>query len=122
MMGQPGFSNLQQQPSIIKNPQSGLQPKAKGPRVNDRDSVNFALSQEKYITDSLNIFAREASHRLLHNAAMNILNETHTMTRELFDLMFRKGWYTVEAEQPQKLAQTQQQFTQYSSQFPYPLH
>jgi len=103
------------------HPQSGLLPQAKGAQINDRDTVNFALAQEKYITDNLNIFAREASHRLLHNDIMNILNETHAMARELFNLMFRKGWYTLEAEQPQKLAETQQQFTRYSSQFPYPL-
>jgi len=118
--GQQGMQGQQQQ-NTIKNLQSGLLPQVKGPQINDRDTVNFALAQEKYITDNLNVFAREAGHRLLHNDVMNILNETHAMTRELFDLMFRKGWYTLEAEQPQKLARTHQQFTQYSTQFPYPM-
>lgn len=124
MMGQQGMQGMQQQQNqnMIKNPQSGLLPKVKGPQVNDRDSVNAALAQAKYITDNFNVFAREASHRQLHNDVMRILNETHAMTRELFDLMFRKGWYSLETEQPQKLAQSHQNFTQYSSQFPYAIN
>lgn len=109
---------MQQNQNQIKNPQTGL-PETKGPKINDRDSVNLALSQEKYLTDSLNAFVREASHRQLHNDLMRIFTETHAVTRELFNLMFRKGWYTLEAEQAQKLAQTHQQFTNYRTQFPY---
>lgn len=132
MSGQIGTQNNQfmlhqqskqgQQQNKIKNPQSNLAPQMKGPQVNDRDSLNLALAQEKHLTDGLNVFAKEASHRQLHNDVMRILNENHAMTRELFDLMFRKGWYTMEAEQPQKIGQTHQQFTQYTSQFPYPVN
>ncbi len=103
----------------IKNPQSNLLPRVKGPKINDRDNLNLALAQEKYITDNMNVFAREASHRQLHNDVMRIFMETHAMTRELFNLMFRKGWYTLEGEQQQKLAQSYQKFQGYSTQFPY---
>lgn len=119
--GQQGMQNQQQQ-NMIKNPQSNLTPEVKSSRINDRDTLNFALSQEKFITDNLNVFVREASHRQLHNDVMRIFNETHAMTREFFDLMFRKGWYTLEHEQPQKMAQTYQQFSQYSTQFPYTMY
>lgn len=112
---------LSQQQSTIKNPQSSIMPKAQSARINDQDTLNYALTQEKFITDNLNVFAREASHRQLHNDVMRIFNETHAMTREFFDLMFRKGWYTLEPEQPQKMAQTYQKFSQHSSQFPYPM-
>ncbi|SFG70983.1 Coat F domain-containing protein [Desulfotomaculum arcticum] len=114
-----GRQNMQQSQNQIKNPQTGMLPEIKGPQINDRDSVNLALAQEKYLTDNLNVFVREASHRQLHNDLMRIFTETHVMTRELFNLMFRKGWYTLEAEQARKLAQTHQNFTGYSSQFPY---
>ncbi len=120
MSSQQGMPNQQQ--NMIKNPQSNLLPEVKSAGINDRDTLNFALSQEKYITDNLNVFAREAGHRQLHNDVMRIFNETHAMTRELFDLMFRKGWYTLEPDQPQKMAQTYQQFSRYSSQFPYPMY
>lgn len=122
MQGAMGMQNQQQQnqqQNQIKNPQSNLLPRVKGPKINDRDNVNLALAQEKYITDNMNIFAREASHRQLHNDVMRIFMETHAMTRELFNLMFRKGWYTLEGEQQQKLAQSYQKFQGYSTQFPY---
>lgn len=109
----------QQGQNQIKNPQAGVVPRVKGPQANDRDFLNDALAREKYLTDNLTVFAREASHRALHNDVMRILNETHAMARELFNLMFRKGWYTLEAEQPQKLAQTAENYTNYQTQFPY---
>jgi len=116
-MSQQGMQGMQG--TEIKNPQTGLLPETKGPKINDRDSLNLALAQEKHLTDNLNVFAREASHRQLHNDVMRIFNETHAMTRELFNLMFRKGWYALEAESPQKMAQTYQKFSGYKTQFPY---
>ncbi|MBO8128120.1 MAG: spore coat protein [Peptococcaceae bacterium] len=87
--------------------------------MNDRDYLNDLLAMEKYLTDNLNIFAREASHRELHNTVMRILGETHQAARDTFNLMFRKGFYKLEVENPQHVAQTQQQFQNYRSQFPY---
>ena len=112
----------QQQQNMIKNPQSNLAPEVKSANINDRDTLNYALSQEKFLTDNFNVFVREAGHRQLHNDVMRIFNETHAMSRELFNLMFRKGWYTLEPEQPQKMAQTYQKFSQHSTQFPYPMY
>jgi len=120
MMGMHGMQGMQQQQqqNKIKNPQTNLA-QGKGPQINDRDNLNLALAQEKYITDNFNVFVREASHRQLHTDVMRIFIETHAMTRELFNLMFRKGWYTLEGEQKQKLAQSYQKFQGYSNQFPY---
>ena len=67
------------------------------------------------------MFAREASHQSLHCDVMQILNQTHHAARELFNLMFEKGWYTLQAEQPSHAAQ-QQKFTGYESQFAAPPH
>jgi spore coat protein CotF len=103
----------------IANPQTGQLPKVKGPEMNDRDFVNDGLSTCKYITDSLNIAIREASHDQLHNDMVQILQETHQSARDLFNLMFQKGWYKLEAEEQQKLTQAYQQFNGYSTQFPY---
>ncbi|GBF32325.1 spore coat F-containing protein [Desulfocucumis palustris] len=107
------------QQNQIKNPQSPLLSKTKGPEMNDRDMVNETLAGLKYITDNFNVFAREASHQALHNDVMGVLVESHGQTREVFNLMFRKGWYTLEPENSQKLQQTHQQFVNYQSQFPY---
>jgi spore coat protein CotF len=87
--------------------------------MNDRDFVNDGLSTCKYLTDSLNIAVREASHEQLHNDLLQILQETHNSTRTLFNLMFQKGWYKLEAEDQQKIDKAYQQFSNYSTQFPY---
>ncbi|GAA3332967.1 hypothetical protein GCM10020331_095160 [Ectobacillus funiculus] len=64
--------------------------------------INDGLSACKYLTDSLNIAVREASHDQLHNDMLQILNETHQSCRELYTLMFQNGWYKLEAEDQQK--------------------
>lgn len=103
----------------IANPQTGELPTVKGPDMNDRDFLNDSLSTCKYITDSLNIAIREASHQQLHSDLLQILTETHQSCRALYNLMFQHGWYKLEAEEQQKIDQAYQQFNGYSSQFPY---
>ncbi|MFC4767853.1 spore coat protein [Effusibacillus consociatus] len=110
----------QQQMNQIKNPKPANEPQVKGPQMNDRDRLNDILAMEKYLTDSLNVAARESSHDSLHQTMMTCLTETHQCQRDIFNKMFQKGWYNLEAEEQQKLTQTYQQFSQYSSQFPYP--
>nr|WP_263327925.1 spore coat protein [Neobacillus sp. Marseille-Q6967] len=112
-------SQQNQNPSQIANPQTGELPKVKTPDMNDRDFLNDGLSTCKYLTDSLNIAVREASHGELYNEFVQILTETHQSCRELYNLMFQHGWYKLEAEDQQKLDQAYKQFSNYSSQFPY---
>ena len=110
-----------QNPNTIKNPKPANEPQVKGPQMNDRDYLNDILATQKYMTDSLNIAVREASHQSLHQDLLTILMENHQAQRDLFNLMFQKGWYKLEAEEQQKLDQAYQQFSNYSTQFPYPL-
>jgi spore coat protein CotF len=110
---------MQNQQNQIANPQTGQLPQVKGPEMNDRDLLNDGLSTCKYITDSLNIAVREASHIQLHADITQILTETHQCARDLYNLMFKNGWYKLEAADQQKIDQAYQQFNGYSSQFPY---
>jgi spore coat protein CotF len=108
-------------PNEIKNPQTGQLPKVKGPEMNERDFLNDVLATEKYITDSISVFAREASNRVLHDQAMNILNESHVAARNLFEMMFKKGWYKLTAAPQTEIQQTGKQFQNYQTQEPYQL-
>lgn len=101
----------------IANPE---QQQVKGPELNDRDRLNDILATEKYLTDSFNTAVREASHDQLFQTTLQILTESHQAARNVYNLMFQKGWYTLEAEQPQKIDQLKQQFQGYMNQFPYP--
>ncbi|MCL6604029.1 MAG: spore coat protein [Paenibacillus sp.] len=105
--------------NIIKNPKPPYEPKTKGPELNDRDRVNDILAMEKYLTDSFNISAREASHPNLHEDILMVLNETHQCQYAMYELMFQKGHYKLEAEEQTKLDQAYKQFDNYSTQFPY---
>ena len=112
--------NQQTNQNKIQNPKPPYEPQVKGPELNDRDRLNDILALQKYLTDSFNVAAREASHRQLHQDIMTVLNETHECQYRLYELMFRKGHYALEAEEQPKLDQSYQQFAGYRSQFPYP--
>jgi spore coat protein CotF len=109
----------QTKPNVIKNPQTNQIPQVKGPELNERDFVNDILATEKYLTDNFNIFTREASNQQLHSDVFQILQETHSAGRDLFNLMFQKGWYKLTAAAQAEIQQATQQFQNYQSQFPY---
>jgi hypothetical protein len=111
--------NNQANPDLIKNPQSGQMPNVKGPEMNERDFMNDILATEKYLTDNLNIFTREASNQVLHQEIVNILNETHIAARNLFNEMFKKGWYSLTAAKQPEIQQIAEQFQNYQTQQPY---
>ncbi|HPT82559.1 MAG TPA: spore coat protein [Limnochordia bacterium] len=99
----------------IKNPTTQV---PQSTQFNDRDCLNDILAMEKWLTDGFNVFAREASHQALHNDVMHILNETHRAARDVFNLMFEKGWYSLHPEQPEQVAKEHQKFQSYESQMP----
>jgi spore coat protein CotF len=100
----------------IKNPETQV---PKTPQMNDRDFLDDMLATEKYMTSSYSVFLHEASHQQLYQDMLNIFTETQNCQRELYNLMFKKGWYKLEAADQQKLQQSYQQFQGYTNQFPY---
>lgn len=103
----------------IQNPKSPTEAPAT-PQMSDRDRLEDMLSTEKRLTANFNTFAFETSHKQLQQDVMTILNETHQSQFEMFELMFRKGHYKLDAEQQMKLDQAFQQYNGYTNQFPYP--
>lgn len=109
----------QQQQNMIQNPKMPNEPQTQSPEMSDRDRLNDCLSTCKYITDGLNVMAREASHKVLYQDVVNMLTETHNGARDIFNLMFEQGHYAFEAAEEQKIQQAEQQFKQYAqNQFP----
>ena len=107
---------MNQNQQKIQNPETQI---TKTPQMNDRDFINDMLSTEKYLTNSYSTALNELSHTSLYQDIFSIANETQNCQRTLYNLMFQKGWYGVEAADSQKLQQSHQQFQGYSSQFPY---
>lgn len=100
----------------VRNPKTQV---PNSPQMNDRDFINDMLATEKYMTDAYSKALNEASHQTYYNDLLNIFNETQNCQRDLFNLMFKKGWYKLDAEQNQTLQQSYQQFQKYQNQFPY---
>jgi len=106
----------QQSGTKIENPKTQV---PETPQMNDRDYINDLLATEKYMTSSYSTALNEASHQALYGDIQGIFNESQQCQRDLFNLMFEKGWYSFEAEDNQKMTQSYQQFQGYSNQFPY---
>lgn len=100
-------------PNSIKNPKAQVQ---KTPQMDDRDFANDALATEKYMTSSYSMALHEASHQDLYQTISTIFNETQDCQRDLYNLMFQKGWYGIQQETPQKIQNSIQQFTKYQQQ------
>ncbi|MCH1625583.1 spore coat protein [Fredinandcohnia quinoae] len=100
----------------VKNPKMTV---PKTPQMNDRDFLNDMLATEKYMTDAYCTALNEASHEGLYKDIQAIFNETQNCQRELYNLMFKNGWYKLEEENQQKVQQKLQQFYNYTTtQFP----
>jgi spore coat protein CotF len=105
------FQNQQK----IQNPETQV---PKTPQMNERDFINDLLTTEKYMTTSYSMALHEASHQGLYNDILTIFTETENCQRDLYNLMFKKGWYSTEAADQQKLQQSYQQFQGYTNQLP----
>ncbi|MCR2823097.1 spore coat protein [Lederbergia panacisoli] len=103
----------------IQNPATQV---PKTPQMNDRDFLNDMLSTEKYMTQAYTTALHEASHQHLYDDLLSIFTETQQMQRDIFNLMFQKGWYKMEVQDTQKIQQSYQQHTGYTNQFPYSGH
>lgn len=101
----------------ISNAETQVQ---QGPMMNDRDFTNDMLTTEKYLTSSYSTALNEASHQALYQDLSMIFNETQQAQRDLYNLMFKNGWYSLEAADTQKLQQSYQKFsTSIQQQSPY---
>lgn len=107
-------------PTTIESPAAAAQQSQapKGPEFNDRDRINDMLMYEKYLTSAYNTGLNEMQMSKLHQDVQNILNDTHQLQKQMFDLMFNKGWYKLQAADQQQISQKAQQFQGYKSQFP----
>ncbi|MCY8309386.1 spore coat protein [Bacillus vallismortis] len=98
---------MNQQNQKISNPQT---PVPTTPEMNDRDFINELLTTEKYMTTAYCTALNELSHESLYQDIQAIFDESQKTQRKLYDLMFQYGWYSVEAEDAQKLQKSYQKF------------
>ena len=75
----------------------------KGTSINDKDYMNSLLSSLKEIVKNYSVVLTEASNETLYKEFKTMFDEYSNLQREVYETMFRKGWYTLEKAEQQKL-------------------
>ena len=78
---------------------------------NHYDRINDVLLCLKSLLSDYTTFIIECSHQQLANKLIDIQKEVYQIQREVFDLMYSKGWYPLEPETPQKIQKVVQEYT-----------
>lgn len=79
---------------------------------NDKDYITSLLSCLKEMSKNYVIAMTEASNESLYEKHRRVFLELQTLQREVYELMFRKGWYSLEKSEGQKIMQKQQLLAQ----------
>ena len=85
---------------------------SKGKEMNDKDILNDILLSEKNISNSYSVAINEMSNKYLYKKIMSIFDDTKDMARDIYNLMFTKGWYTITPEEDTKIEKS---YTKYSN-------
>ncbi len=80
--------------------------------MNDRDYLNDILETEKNMSVNMTIALNEASNEKLYDELYRIFKDIKEMQRNLFECMFKYGWYSLEKAEEQKITQTYNQLEQ----------
>ncbi len=93
--------------NTVSNPETQV---PKTPAMNDADYLNDFLMTEKAIDNNYAIAMNEASNNKLYEQIGTLCRDTKNLTRELFNLQFKKGWYRLEQAEQQKIDQVFQEY------------
>jgi spore coat protein CotF len=92
----------------VKNAQTPV-PQTKD--MNDKDRLMDVLNTLKNLTNNYSIFLNEASNDYLYEEMIKLFKDAQDLQRELFNLLFKKGWYTLERADETKITT---KFNEYS--------
>ena len=83
-----------------------------GISCNDKDYLNSLLSCLKEMSKNYVMAMTEASNESLFEKHKQVFLTLISLQREVYELMFRKGWYALEKADSQKISQKLQMLTQ----------
>jgi spore coat protein CotF len=86
--------------------------------MNDRDYINDVLEGEKNMTNNLSIVLNEASNETFFKDILDMFSENQAMARSLYNLMFQKGWYSLEKAEQTKIDQKVNEYSGRLSELP----
>ena len=83
-----------------------------GISCNDKDYINSLLSCLKEMSKNYVMAMNEASNESLYEKYNEVFLVLTSLQREVYELMFRKGWYSLENVDTQKISQKSQMLSQ----------
>lgn len=83
-----------------------------GKCMNDKDYANSLLSTLKELVKNYAIALTEASNEVLYNKYKEMFDTYASMQRDVFEFMFRMGWYKLEKADNNKICEKQQMLIQ----------
>lgn len=93
----------------ISNPKTEV---PTGKALNDKDYINSLLSSLKEMTKNSVLAMTEASNEHLYNSYKSMFDKYISLQRDVYELMFRNGWYTLEKAETQKINEKIQMLNQ----------
>lgn len=74
-----------------------------GKSLNDKDYINSLLSSLKEMVKNYSTALTEASNENLYKSYKAMFDNYISLQREVYELMFRNGWYCLEKAETQKI-------------------
>lgn len=78
----------------------------------DKEILGDGLSTQKATTEKFNTFAGECVHDSLRGTMMNILEQEHSISNEVFNMMHQRGMYQTPPAEEKKIMEAKQKFAQ----------
>lgn len=80
--------------------------------MNDENYLNDILETEKNMSVNMTIALNEASNETLYNELYEMFLQIKNSQRDLYELAFRKGWYSLEKADQTKINEEYNTLTQ----------
>ena len=74
-----------------------------GIEMNDKDYLTCLQTALKEMSKNYATAMTEASNEHLYKSYLSIFNELSTLQRDVYKLMFQKGWYSLEITEQSKV-------------------
>ena len=85
--------------------------------MNDENYLNDILETEKNMSVNMTIALNEASNETLYNELYELFMQIKKAQRDLFELTFRKGWYSLEKAEQTKMSEEYNKLSQSLNEF-----
>jgi len=79
--------------------------------MNDQERITDLILSEKKMATNYNIFAAECTNVQLRDKFLQILDQSHKNSTDLFQQAQAKGWYQVEQAPMNKIQETYQKYS-----------